>query len=139
MNKILILLLFPIMGISQITRNGDEILMTENTLTKINYKLQENEHCKNTLILLQDEIDNYSQNNLKKDSITIFFQKKAFDLQKVNGTLLYQKGEVDAINIKLIEEKKELNSRLKKETIKYNIAKIVCVAGFSFIIGNLLF
>ena len=28
---------------------------------------------------------------------------------------------------------------IKKEKLKYNITKMICIAGFSFIIGNVLF
>ena len=139
MNKILLILLFPVCIYGQLKVKDDISLVDMSTLKILNEKLEYGSHCKNTLILLQEEIDSYSKNNLVKDSITIVFQKKLFETQKYNMNLLDENFKLDLKNQELIDNNITLKKDIKKEKLKYNITKMICIAGFSFIIGNVLF
>ena len=139
MNKILLILLFPVCIYGQLKVKDDIALVDMSTLKILNEKLEYGSHCKNTLILLQEEIDSYSKNNLVKDSITIVFQKKLFETQKYNMNLLDENFKLDLKNQELIDNNIALKKDIKKEKLKYNITKMICIAGFSFIIGNVLF
>ena len=53
--------------------------------------------------------------------------------------LLDENFKLDLKNQELINNNIVLKKDIKKEKLKYNITKMICIAGFSFIIGNVLF